>query len=249
MCLFISVCVLFKTLVSRVFSVNQTVIYGFKTCNNNLHPADWARTTSHETKGRTWKCLPVLCKQPTCAPNTLGSIQKQNWHRTFTTYRRIYQQSVCAPRQMDSARMCVYINTKSFGFLVYFTARRSTLRSAADRVTSEAARWQVWHETPDSRTVTAAWFVTPSRTVYWPIKIVHLAEELRFHSETFILLATKYFRLWESRDWLAFTVFTFLKRFRRFILKQFSLKLSNQRINFTRINSIQFILYKLLHGL
>lgn len=129
MCLVISLCVLLKTprIQSVLSQLNCHLRFQDQTTEQNLHPADWARPTYHETKGRTWKCLPVLSEQPTCAPNTLGSIQKQNWHRTFTTYWRIYQQSVCAPRKMDWARIRVYINTKSFGFLACFTAGRSTL--------------------------------------------------------------------------------------------------------------------------
>lgn len=123
---------------------------------------------------------------------------------------------------MDSGRMYVYINTKSFNFLVYFTARRFTARRFSSWQSDEWG-WAMTSVTQGfwQGTVTTSWFVTPGRTVYWAIKIVRLTEELRFHSETFKLLATKYFRLWESRDWFAFTLFTFLKRFRCFILKLF----------------------------
>lgn len=222
MCLFISVRVLLKTLVSRVFWVNLNFIHGFKTKLQNktcTQPIEQEQPPAKQ-KGGPESLSRCSVNNRRVLPIRLDLFKnKTDTALSLLTDEYISRAFARRDRWMDSARMRVYINTKSFGFLVYFTARRSTLGGwqsdewGCEMTSVTRGFWQ--------GTVTAAWFVTPRRTVYWAIKIVRLAEELRFHSETFILLATKYFRLWESRDWLAFTMFTFLMRFRRFILKQF----------------------------
>lgn len=221
MCLFISVCVLLKTLLSRVFWVNLTFNYGNKT---KLPNKTCTQPIEQEPPPTKQKGGPESVSQ--CSANNRrvlpirSDLFKNKTDTALSLLTDEYISRAFARRDRWTQLVCVFtltLNPSAFSHI----SRLDVPRSAADRVTSETERWQVWHEASDSRTVTTSWFVTPSRTVYWAIKIVRLAEELRFHSETFILLATKHFRIWESRDWLAFTVFTFLKRFHCFILKQF----------------------------